>query len=496
MPPRYNRPARVQVDASQMKKTINEVTGNYNIWYNRYTGGDNYKYKPLTRAEYRCDIERDSGLTKADNNPNASYFCIHFAHGCCSKGKDCTFLHRVPDEYDKEETTKDCFGREKFFEERQDMGGVGTFSRINKTLYVGHISTSPDREEIVKKHFGAFGDIEYIKVLKDKAVAFVQYKLRSVAEFVKEAMYGQSLDDDEVLNVRWATEDPNPKVKQELQRKAEEQVYAAVNSNLPVIGEYGTILDYEYGYQNMPDMYGYDQNQYSQAQAQTQITQDLSQYDKYYESYYSSEYGTNPELFQNNSQYYQYQGYETQTTYSQPVITETVNNTASVTEEEEKEIEKKEKVKETKGILSSNSLKTISNLLRKTNKKRPPPPPPPKEQSSSTTNIEIKKKRPPPPPPTSSLSPSNSTKSTTSSNIKVVKKRPPPPPPPSSTSEKLEKEEQIKNNKRKKENEKEVEEEDNNNKIRTENKNKNKSKIIKEKKKMRKKWKRKIIIIK
>lgn len=30
------------------------------------------------------------------------------------------------------------------------------------------------------------------------------------AEFAKEAMYGQSLDHGEVLNVRWATEDPNP----------------------------------------------------------------------------------------------------------------------------------------------------------------------------------------------------------------------------------------------------------------------------------------------
>jgi len=435
MPPRYNRPARVQVDVSQMKKTINEVTGNYNIWYNRYTGGDNYKYKPLTRAEYRCDIEKDSGLTKADNNPHASYFCIHFAHGCCSKGKDCTFLHRVPDEYDREETTKDCFGREKFFEERQDMGGVGTFSRENKTLYIGHISTSPDREEIVRKHFGAFGDIEYIKVLKDKAVAFVQYKLRSVAEFVKEAMYGQSLDGDEVLNVRWATEDPNPKVQQELQRKAEEQVYSAVNANLPVIGEYGTILDYEYGYQNMPDMYSYDQNQYPQYQTQTQSQiQDPSQYDEYYNSYYSSQYGANPELFQNNSQYYQYEGYETQVTNNQP-ITETVNNNITITEQEKKktEVKEKEKVKKTNSILSGDSMKTIANLLKNSNtnknnnRKRPPPPPPPK--SSSTTNTKIKKVPPPPPPK----------KSSTIENKEIEKK----------SSSKFEKEQKDNNNKRK-----------------------------------------------
>jgi len=459
MPPRYNRPARVQVDFSQVKKTINEVTGNYNIWYNRYTGGDNYKYKPLTRAEYRCDIERDSGLTKADNNPNGSYFCIHFAHGCCSKGKDCTFLHRVPDEYDREETTKDCFGREKFFEERQDMGGVGTFSRINKTLYIGHISTTPDREEIVRKHFEKFGEIEYVKVLKDKAVAFVQYKLRSVAEFVKEAMYGQSLDGDEVLNVRWATEDPNPKVQQELQRKAEEQVYSTVNANLPVIGEYGTILNYEYGYQAMPDMYSYDQSQYPkvQEQGQEQVGQDSAQYNDYYNNYYNSQYGTNPELYQNSSQYYNYEGYEAQPTYNPP-ITATVDNTtsSSITEEDKNEEEQtEEKPKESKGLLSANSMKTIANLLKNSNtkkngiKKRPPPPPPPK--TSKTSNSSVK---------------SSSTSTSSSAENQKIKKRPPTPPP------KIEKEDKSENqNKRKNESDEDTEDEskkENNKKVRVE----------------------------
>ena len=35
----------------------------------------------------------------------------------------------------------------------------------------------------------------------------------SAAQFAKEAMACQSLDNDEILNVRWATEDPNPQQK-------------------------------------------------------------------------------------------------------------------------------------------------------------------------------------------------------------------------------------------------------------------------------------------
>ena len=49
-----------------------------------------------------------------------------------------------------------------------------------------------------------------------RAIAFVTYKLRTSAEFAKIAMADQSLDHGEVLNVRWATEDPNPKAIEHL----------------------------------------------------------------------------------------------------------------------------------------------------------------------------------------------------------------------------------------------------------------------------------------
>jgi hypothetical protein len=44
-----------------------------------------------------------------------------------------------------------------------------------------------------------------------RAIAFITYKLRSAAEFAKITMADQTLGNGEVLNVRWATEDPNPK---------------------------------------------------------------------------------------------------------------------------------------------------------------------------------------------------------------------------------------------------------------------------------------------
>lgn len=54
----------------------------------------------------------------------------------------------------------DCFGRDKFSGYRDDMGGVGSFMRQNRTIYVGRITVTEDIEEIVARHFAEWGPIE------------------------------------------------------------------------------------------------------------------------------------------------------------------------------------------------------------------------------------------------------------------------------------------------------------------------------------------------
>lgn len=49
------------------------------------------------------------------------------------------------------------------------MGGVGSFNRQNRTLYVGRIKETgpgPETEEIVIRHFKEWGEIERSKLLK------------------------------------------------------------------------------------------------------------------------------------------------------------------------------------------------------------------------------------------------------------------------------------------------------------------------------------------
>jgi hypothetical protein len=229
------KPARVQKDPS----TVNEddrppqTGGVFNIWYLKWSGGDpEDDIYSQTKAEGRCNIERDSGYTKADK-VRGSYFCLYFARGLCVNGKKCEYLHRLPTVADIFPPNVDCFGRDKFANYRDDMGGVGSFLRQNRTLYVGRIGSGENLDEVISRHFSEWGEIERTRVLSERGIAFVTYLNESNAQFAKEAMAHQSLDGDEVLNVRWATEDPNPLSKVREKRWLEEQAADAIKKILP-----------------------------------------------------------------------------------------------------------------------------------------------------------------------------------------------------------------------------------------------------------------------
>ncbi|KAL3465845.1 Pre-mRNA-splicing factor cwc2 [Aspergillus heterothallicus] len=231
---RKRRPARPQVDPATVKSEPPPQTGTvFNIWYNKWSGGDREdKYLSKTAAASRCNVAKDSGYTRADKVPG-SYFCLFFARGICPKGHECEYLHRLPTLHDLFNPNVDCFGRDKFSDYRDDMGGVGSFMRQNRTLYVGRIHVTDDIEEVVARHFAEWGQVDRIRVLTSRGVAFVTYTNEANAQFAKEAMAHQSLDHSEILNVRWATVDPNPLAQKREARRLEEQAAEAVRRALP-----------------------------------------------------------------------------------------------------------------------------------------------------------------------------------------------------------------------------------------------------------------------
>ncbi|KAF9223643.1 hypothetical protein BS17DRAFT_733269 [Gyrodon lividus] len=236
-PAKKLKPARKQVKAGDVEKKETVQTGKeYNIWYNKWAGGDREdNYSNKVKSQTRCNIKKDSGLTRA-NQTGIRYCCLFFARGCCPYGWECNYLHILPDPNNAlPDSSKDCFARDKFADYRDDMGGVGSFNRQNRTLYVGRIKETgpgPETEEIVTRHFKEWGEIERIRVLQYRSVAFVTYVSEFGAQFAKEAMACQSLDNDEILNVRWATEDPNPVQKVAEKRRLEEQGQEAIKARM------------------------------------------------------------------------------------------------------------------------------------------------------------------------------------------------------------------------------------------------------------------------
>lgn len=65
------------------------------------------------------------------------------------RGPECQFWHRIPIPGDKTEQATDIFGRERFRDEREDMGGVGSFEKCNRTLYVGNIGSSSSKIMVI-----------------------------------------------------------------------------------------------------------------------------------------------------------------------------------------------------------------------------------------------------------------------------------------------------------------------------------------------------------
>ncbi|KAJ1026873.1 hypothetical protein NDA16_002169 [Ustilago loliicola] len=303
------RPARKQVSLAKFNAIREafsarpESAGTFNIWYENYAGVDREENEAQkAKRETRCDIARDSGYTKADitlktqaarmqagasiTPDEAVYCCIHFARGCCPHGVECNFLHRLPRPNDFPSQGRDCFGREKLGNYKDDMSGTGSLSKLNRTLYVGriheehgvsspkstnsawrdggktlkggrsvndvkskngprpkqdpktyrpqHNSVRPETdnatERVVRRHFSEWGEIDRLRVLTGRSCAFVTYKYEANAQFAKEAMLNQSLDHDEIINVRWASDDPNPaaqKRNQEQMRRAGERAIMA-----------------------------------------------------------------------------------------------------------------------------------------------------------------------------------------------------------------------------------------------------------------------------
>lgn len=234
------RPARQQKEFIDKSNYHTEGADEYNIWHGRHTGQRDFG-KNKEAATDRCVLQSDAGHTKADKvvgrNKGRTTFCLDFARGQCMNGANCEHYHRVPTPADDAATEElyDCFGRQRHKSHRDDMDGVGSFANPCRTLYVAGLlreryKSNKEFEDAVWRHFGEWGELENCNVVHRISTAFPRYRLRTSAEFAKEAMGRQSLDQGEILNVKWAHDDPNPVAKEAIEKANSDAVFSILQA--------------------------------------------------------------------------------------------------------------------------------------------------------------------------------------------------------------------------------------------------------------------------
>ncbi|CXI62415.1 pre-mRNA-splicing factor CWC2, putative [Plasmodium berghei] len=207
-------PARLQVTQEELNKVEHtQENQNSNIWFGKYVTDKNNNNNPKFVAKYKCNPSKDSGYTKADKSyANKPYFCIYFARGCCAYGHNCLYRHRIPTENDELEfeNTMDIFGREKYNTFKEDMNGNGNFNNDCRTLFIGSIYINNFNEvnaieKVLYDEFVIYGNIDYVRFIPNKNIAFIQFTNRVNAEFARVAMSDQPLANYSIsLTIKWA----------------------------------------------------------------------------------------------------------------------------------------------------------------------------------------------------------------------------------------------------------------------------------------------------
>lgn len=243
--PWRRRPARVQKVWDPTRAAYTEGNEDFNVWFGRYES-DRFDPKDREPASTCCDPEQDSGYTQADLMAAVGgYFCIFFARGCCYTGHRCNYYHHVPTVLDSFscDAAHDIFGRERFASHRDDMGGVGSFNSNGLTLFVGDLRfdrAAPDAvqtvERLILDRFGAWGDVDAVRIIPAKAIGFVKYTHRAAAEFAKMAMDNQKLGLSPHIRVRWANDDPNPRTAKRARIERQDIVDEALNRTALELG--------------------------------------------------------------------------------------------------------------------------------------------------------------------------------------------------------------------------------------------------------------------
>ncbi|KAJ0260068.1 Zinc finger CCCH domain-containing protein 25 [Hirschfeldia incana] len=141
---------------------------------------------------------------------NRAHVCSFFIRGECTRGDECPYRHEMPEtgELSQQNIKDRYYGVNdpvalKLLGKASEMGTLETpDDQSIKTLYVGGLN-SRVLEQDIRDQFYAYGEIESIRILAEKACAFVTYTTREGAEKAAEELSNKLVVNGQRLRISW-----------------------------------------------------------------------------------------------------------------------------------------------------------------------------------------------------------------------------------------------------------------------------------------------------
>lgn len=126
---------------------------------------------------------------------NRAHVCSFYVRGECTRGAECPYRHEMPETGElSQQNIKDRYYGVNDPVALKLLGKAGEMSSITppedesiKTLYVGGLDARVTEQDL-KDHFYAHGEIESIRLVLQRACAFVTYTTREAAEKAAEEL--------------------------------------------------------------------------------------------------------------------------------------------------------------------------------------------------------------------------------------------------------------------------------------------------------------------
>ncbi|CAH8354433.1 unnamed protein product [Eruca vesicaria subsp. sativa] len=141
---------------------------------------------------------------------NRAHVCSFFIRGECTRGEECPYRHEMPETGElSQQNIKDRYYGVNDPVAMKLLGKAGEMGTLEspddqsiKTLYVGGLN-SRILEQDLRDQFYAYGEIESIRVLAEKACAFVTYTTREGAEKAAQELSNRLVVNGQRLKLMW-----------------------------------------------------------------------------------------------------------------------------------------------------------------------------------------------------------------------------------------------------------------------------------------------------